>query len=70
MAKPEFVDLQPVEKSRKYTFANGSVVWLRSVKRLAVSDSGTHRLETDDGKKHIVPVGWVHIEIETDEWTF
>ncbi len=70
MAKPDFVELQPIEKSRKYTFPSGATVELEAVKRLAVSESGTHRIETADGIKHIVPSGWIHIEIVTDEWTF
>ena len=70
MAKPEFVELQPAENSRKYSFPNGGTVELAGVKRLAVSASGTHRIETADGRKHIIPTGWVHIEIDTEEWTF
>lgn len=68
MSKPEFTELSPMERSRKYTFASG-VVELKNVKRLAVSASGTHRLETEDGAKHIIQTGWLHIEIDTDDWT-
>lgn len=39
------------------------------VTHLAVSPSGTHRLKTQDGKLHIVPIGWLHIEIIADSWS-
>ena len=65
----EFVELSPEEKTRTYTFPNGSVS-VNDVKRISVSDSGTHRLETSDGKKHIIPTGWLHIELDVDSWTF
>lgn len=35
-----------------------------------VSKSGVHRLNTKDGKKHIVAPGWYHIEFNAEEWTF
>lgn len=69
MSKPQFIELSPAEIERKYVFPSGEVV-LHKVKRIAVSESGTHRLETADGAKHIVPTGWIHIELEVDQWTF
>lgn len=69
MAKPEFTVLDPVERSRTYTFPNGGKTTICNVSRLAVSPSGTHRIETPAGTKHIVPSGWIHIEIDADEWT-
>ena len=69
MSKPEFVELSPTERSRKYTFPGGDVVELKLVNRLAVSASGTHRVETEDGAKHIIPTGWIHIEIDASDWT-
>lgn len=67
--KPEFTELTPAEKSRKYHFGSG-VTEIQDVCRIAVSKSGTHRLETADGKKHIVPSGWLRIELEVEDWTF
>jgi hypothetical protein len=56
------------ERKRTYFFANGKVE-LSSVKELIVRESGTHRIKTDDGKLHIIPSGWLHIEIDADNWT-
>lgn len=66
----DFVELVHPETYRKYTFPGDEVVELKDVVRIAVSKSGTHRLETADGKKHIVPTGWLHIEFEATAWTF
>lgn len=30
---------------------------------LTISESGNHYLKTRDGKLHIIPTGWIHIEI-------
>lgn len=58
------------EKTRTYSFPKGEVVELLQVVELIVSDSGNHRLKTADGLLHIVPTGWLHIEILDDgEWT-
>ncbi|MCW4014023.1 MAG: hypothetical protein NWF07_13705 [Candidatus Bathyarchaeota archaeon] len=61
------------EQSRTYDFGNGKIVALQNVTELIVkSKSGNHRLKTGDGKLHIVPPGWIHIEIvdeEKHEWT-
>lgn len=70
MATPKFVDLEPVERWREYTFPGGEVVRVEDVSKVAVSESGTHRLETVSGRKHIVPSGWIHIEIDVETWTF
>ena len=67
---PQFVELSTPETLRVYRFPDGNSVELRDVTRIAVSDSGTHRLETQDGRKHIIPAGWNHIELETASWTF
>lgn len=61
--------INPPERSRAYTFSGGTVT-LTGVKAVGVRSSGTHRLETADGKLHIVPTGWLHIEIDADAWTF
>lgn len=70
MGKPEFNELQPPESSRTYVFPGGDTIELKEVKRIAVSASGTHRLETEDGKKHIIPPTWLHIKFEATDWTF
>ncbi len=65
----EFIELKSPENKRTYVFPDMQVE-LVDVKRICVSSSGTHRLETADGKKHIVPKGWRHIILEMDAWTF
>jgi hypothetical protein len=57
------------EKSRTYFFPGGPLR-IESVVKLCVRDSGTHRIETADGKKYIVASGWSAIEIEADAWSF
>jgi len=65
--KPEFIEVN--RQDRKYTFPNG-VVEIKDIMSINVSKSGTHRLNTVDGKKHIVPYGWLHIELDIDgDWT-
>lgn len=54
------------ERRRIYRFV-GAKVELENVEELIISNSGNHRLKTADGRKHIVPPGWVHIEIDRDE---
>jgi len=62
------VKLNPPNRSRTYYFANGGYVTLKDVTELIVQDSGTHRLKTGDGKFHIIPSGWIHIELDIDGW--
>lgn len=59
------------EKYRAYDFGPFGKIELENVIELVVRDSGTHRLKTADGHLHIVPEGWIHIEIEDEikEWT-
>ena len=52
----------PPEKKRVYYFPNDEYVVLKEVIELVVRPSGTHRLKTTDGKSHIIPTGWIHIE--------
>ena len=59
----------PAEKSRTYVFPNGSVVVLKDITELIVRPSGTHRLKTADGHSHIIPAGWIHIELEINDWS-
>lgn len=64
---PSFTTVQ--EQNRTYTFPTGKVT-LEGVVDINVSKSGTHRINTKDGKKHIVPPGWIHIEFEAASWSF
>lgn len=57
------------EQTRTYTFADGSVT-LEGVVSISVGNSGTHRINTKDGKKHIISPGWLHIEFDAPYWTF
>lgn len=65
----EFKDVTNGEKSRTYRFADGSVT-VANVTRVCVRPSGSHRLETADGKKFIVAAGWLAIEVVADDWSF
>ena len=65
----ELTELNPKEKSRTYSFPNGEKVQLHDVTHFLARDSGTHRLKTLDGRLHIVPVGWLHIEIDAGAFT-
>ena len=65
----EPIKLNPIEKSRVYIFPKGEKIMLQNVEELETSESGNHRLKTKDGKLHIIPRGWLHIEIDTEDWT-
>lgn len=65
----ELTELNPPEQSRAYTFPNGEVVRLHNVTHFLARASGTHRLKTADGILHIIPTGWLHIEIAADSFT-
>lgn len=65
----ELKKLEPSEKSRTYTFPNNEKIALLNVTHFLARESGTHRLQTADGKLHIVPVGWLHVEIEAGSFT-
>ena len=64
----EFTELTNGERSRTYVFPNGEVK-VENVVRLCVRPSGTHRLETQDGTKWIVPAGWLGIKVDADKWS-
>ena len=66
--KPEFIKVE--KQNRVYTFPNGAQIEIKNVISINVSKNGTHRINTEDGKKHIIPSGWVHIEFDADEWSF
>lgn len=61
--------LEPREDFRTYTFPGGERVVLEDVTHFLSRASGVHRLRTADGRLHIVPVGWIHIEIGAPEFT-
>jgi hypothetical protein len=65
----DMTELNPTEASRIYTFPGGDRVTLTHVTHLLVRPSGSHRLKTADGRLHIVPAGWIHIELDTSAWT-
>ena len=54
------------EKTRLYVFPNNQKIRIDYIRELKVSDSGNHRIITLDGKLHIIPFGWLHIEIESE----
>lgn len=62
------IELNPVELQRTYTFDSGASVTLKDVTHF-LNRPTNHRLKTADGKLHIVPTGWIHIEIDTTAWT-
>jgi len=65
-----WTELNPPERSRTYVYPEGEGnLTYENVVRLEVRASGTHRLETADGKKVFVRPGWKAVEIDTDEWT-
>lgn len=65
--KPEFINVQ--QQNRIYHFPNGKVQ-INEVVSVNVSKSGTHRLNDKNGKKYIVPSGWLCIEFDATDWTF
>ena len=67
MNKEDFIIIR--ETSRTYHFPNGSVTIYGGCE-INVSEDGTHRINTHNNKKHIIPTGWIHIELVADEWTF
>jgi hypothetical protein len=67
IGKPIIFD--PPEEERVYHFPDNQTVILRDVTELVIRPSGTHRLKTQDGKSHIIPAGWLHIELKIKDWT-
>lgn len=63
------IPLSPAEKTRTYVFPSDQKITLQDVTHFMARSTGTHRLKTGDGKLHIVPTGWLHIEIEAEGWT-
>lgn len=58
------------EGRRVYIFPGNNRVIVENVCRIAIMDSGIHRLETTTGEKHIIPTGWLAIKISSEEWNF
>ncbi len=58
--------LEKPEASRTYKFRGGEALTLTNVTHFLARESGTHRLRTGDGKFHVVPPTWYHIEIEVE----
>lgn len=56
------------EHRRTYHFPKGTVTIL-DVMQICVRPSGTHRLETKSGQKHIIAAGWLSIEIVAERWS-
>ena len=52
------------EAKRTYIFPNNNRVEFEGVEQICVRKSGTHRLNLKDGRKVIVPTGWLAVEIE------
>lgn len=68
----EFKKVTNGERSRTYIYdRDGREVRCKveGVTAVAVSASGTHRLETTEGKR-IMPKDWVSILVDCDEWSF
>jgi hypothetical protein len=60
------------ERERRYLFVvEGGSHELKfpNVIRIRFSRSDTHWLEMADGRKAIVPSGWVALLIDADEWS-
>lgn len=64
----EFKTIDPPERSRTYIFADGRLT-VDGVTRICVRPSGSHRLETANGRKFCVAAGWLGIEIDVDAWS-
>jgi len=64
----EMIELNPPENKRTYYFRDLTVVNLFNVTHFLDSKS-THRLKTKDGKLHIIPKDFNHIEIKCEEFT-
>jgi hypothetical protein len=68
-APGDMIRLETPERSRTYHFGTVAVS-VKNVVAVCVRPSGTHRLESADGRKWLVPAGWNLLELDVDEWTF
>ena len=61
------------ERSRTYVFAqaisplNDTDYTVENVRELLVSESGGHRLTTEDGGMIYIPYKWIAIEIDSEK---
>lgn len=68
--------IEVAEQNRTYIYPHPKLenktvsVSLEGVKSIHVSASGTHRINLTNGKKRIMPSGWVSIEFDAEKWTF
>jgi hypothetical protein len=56
-------ELKHIEKTRLYYWNEDIAVYLKGVTHVE-ERKNEHRLRTLDGKQHVVPEGWVHLEID------
>ncbi|MDE2104830.1 MAG: hypothetical protein KGL39_46770 [Patescibacteria group bacterium] len=68
-------ELMENETRRTYYFPGGDTVVLKNVIEVKPMSTGTHRVKTASRgvvTLHIIPVGWIHIEIKTPsgKWSF
>lgn len=57
------------EQTRTYFYPTGSIT-IDGVESINVSPSGTHRINLVNGKKRIMPSGWLSIEFDAPKWSF
>ena len=63
-----FTDIS--EKYRVYTFVRDSkkyYIRIDKPRKLHISDSGGHRIFSEDGTSHYIPTGWIHLSWEPTE---
>lgn len=59
------------EEYRIYEYV-GHRILIDKPRRVKISDSGNHRIQTEDGQLHIIAPGWIAIHIDDNGkgWTF
>jgi hypothetical protein len=65
--KPVFTAIKG-ERKRTYAFPGGATVMIENVTAICVRPT-SHRLETKDGRKFIVPGKFISIEIDASGWS-
>jgi hypothetical protein len=66
-----FREITPPENRRSYIFPHNQRVIIEGPAKIAIADSGNHRIQTTTGERFIIPTGWLAIKIETvGEWEF
>lgn len=56
----EFTDISS-EATRTYNFGQKGFVKINHPLYLNVSNSGGHRIFSEDGQSHYIPSGWIHL---------